>query len=220
MHMGSLSELQLSSPSCRETSGAFEAQAEIAPEALRLRNVRDYRERYILHVLQMQAIECDPGFPLFDKSLQKAKIAWTDANGLPEPVGYYLYSEGRPARHPSALGTVWYPLTFNQVFVRKEHRRKGVATAMMRDFISYSRTSSIWVESPKKETQALLRKLGYEETEHPYQMWEMREGLSCWERYAPNRKRAELTMHAAIKSKKKREWVWSGEEGIGLAELC
>ncbi|HTY47745.1 MAG TPA: hypothetical protein VMB46_08805 [Methanomassiliicoccales archaeon] len=181
---------------------------------VKITGVRDYRDRYILRALQEEAKGADPGFPLLEPSKQKAKIVWVDSTELLEPAGYYIYEDGHPHRHFSALGVVWYPTTFHQVYVRPEMRHHGIATIMFEDFISHTKDETICIESPKSESRSLLRKLGYEETERSYQMWEMLEGLSFWE---PLGKKDELTVNAARKERH-GYYVWSVEERIGLSE--
>jgi GNAT superfamily N-acetyltransferase len=187
---------------------------EAIPKLVRLRCVRDYRDRFILRKLQQEALLNDPGFPLFDPKVHKAKIAWTEQGSVREAVGYYLYREGTPMRHPSAIGVVQYPRTFSQVFVVPDHRHRGIASGMVLDFIEHNGTEQVYVDSPKKETQALLKKLGYHETPRAYQMWEMLEGLSCWER---DEKEEEYLLEPSNRCI--RQWVWSGIEGVGLGEL-
>jgi len=176
--------------------------------------VSDYRDRFILHKLQQEALVNDPGFPLFDPKKHKAKVAWIGKGAKREAVGYYLYREGTPMRHPSAIGVVQYPRTFSQVFVVPERRHRGIASRMVLDFVGYCGTEQVYVDSPKKETQALLKKLGYHETPRAYQLWEMLEGLSCWER---DEKEGDYLLEPSNRCI--RQWVWSGIEGVGLGEL-
>ncbi len=195
-----------------ELSPAVVAEAKV--DTIRLRIVRDYRDRFILYKLQEEALLNDPGFPLFDATIQKAKVAWAGEGAKRKAVGYYLYREGTPIRHPSAIGVVQYPRTFSQVFVVPEHRRQGIASTMMLDFIEHNSAEQVYVDSPKKETKALLARLGYHETPRAYQMWEMLEGLSCW---VKDELEAEYLLEPS--SRCIRQWVWSGIEGVGLAEM-
>ncbi len=190
------------------------ANSSLEAPQVKITGVRDYRDRYILRALQEEAKAADPGFPLLDPSKQKAKIVWVEASELLEPAGYYIYEDGHPHRHFSALGVVWYPTTFHQVYVRPEMRHHGVATTMFADFIAYAKDGTICVESPKNESRLLLKKLGYVETERSYQMWEMLEGLSFWE---PHEDKDELTVGAA-KRERQGYYVWSEEERVGLSE--
>ncbi|MGD1060424.1 MAG: hypothetical protein ABR879_03090 [Methanomassiliicoccales archaeon] len=199
----------ISQPELSHSAESAEREVEV-----RLSNVRDYRDRFILRKLQEEARIADPGFPMFDPTKQKARITWCGVGAEREAIGYYLYREATPTRHPSALGVVHYPRTFSQVYVVPEHRREGVATCMMLDFMEHNGTEQVYVDSPKKETKGLLAKLGYHETSRAYQMWEMLEGLSCWER---EEQEAEYLLEPS--SRCIRQWVWCGVEGVGLGEM-
>jgi GNAT superfamily N-acetyltransferase len=200
---------------------SFMSELELSPStapivsstSVRLSNVRDYRDRFILRELQRKAIVDDPGFPFFDPSKQRAKLVWTGKGKEREAVGYCLYREEGMTKHPTALGMVRYPRTLSQLFVAPEHRRQGIATAIMIDFICGGACGQVYVESPKNETKALLAKLGYHETSRAYEMWEMLEGLSCWVREEPE----EYLVEPSPKCVK--QWVWAGVEEVGLGEL-
>jgi len=143
--------------------------------------VRDYKDKFILRMLQQEARKETPGFRWFDERSQNAEISWSDREGMLEPSGYMLITPEFYDRRNGSDGFHWYPDTLNQLFVRKEFRRNGIATGMISRFAN-DRSGPIWVESPKWETRAILDKIGYKETHERYEIWQMREGLTKWRR--------------------------------------
>ncbi len=144
--------------------------------------MRTYQDRYILALLQKEAIGENPGFQPIHEETHRAKIIWVGEGKNRQPAGYYIYCE-KHFEYIKMLGReVCYPATFSQLYVSKQMRRLGLATLMVRDFIRNHGPGAVWVESPKYETRMLLGKLGYCETDRPYDLWEMVEGLSRWSR--------------------------------------
>jgi len=158
------------------------AAAEIGPKLReqKLITVRDFKDKFILQMLQKEAMLENPGFKWFDEHLHKARILWALENGSRQPVGYYFYrvESWEDFKHVGKI--VDYPDTLIQLFVTKANRRKGYATLMVQDFIGNHPGPMVWVESPKRETVKLLKKLGYREGAPPYELWQMWEGLTKW----------------------------------------
>ena len=183
--------------------------------ALRLHvsQVRDYKDRFILHMLQTEARRENPGF-LFLKPEEKAKIFWADVEGERRPVGYYVYWPSGRVFSKYAHEYVQMPTTFSQVYVVPDMRRRGIATKMLQDFISKAPSGAIWVESPMAETVALLHKLGYQEPNERYEVWQMMEGLSRWVLAD------EVVLGRSELSRECPEaWVWAGDAGVGISDL-
>ncbi|QLH74957.1 MAG: hypothetical protein HPY73_05575 [Methanomassiliicoccales archaeon] len=149
----------------------------IDEDMINLVKVRDYKDEYILSILQRDARIENPGFKLHDRSKQEAVIAWTRVEGSKIPSGYYLVTK---EHYVGGSYPHWYPRTLNQLYVIKRMRRKGIGMRLLSDFISSDRSGKIWVESPKWETKNMLEKVGYSETQEPYEIWQMREGLTLW----------------------------------------
>lgn len=180
---------------------------------LRLSNVRDYKDRFILSMMQDQARGENPGFlPL--KRDEKAKMAWLADSGRHTPVGYYIYWDARRSFSRYAHGYVQMPSTFSQVYVVPGVRRRGIATRMLHDFISRGSSGALWVESPKPETVALLHKLGYHESNERYELWQMMEGLTRWVLAD------EVVWNGTGMSRECPEaWVWAGDSSVGMDYL-
>ncbi len=117
----------------------------------RVSNVRDYKDRFILRMLQDEARRENPGFRLFDSGSQRAKVFWIGAGYNQRPVGYYIYSV------PASVLTV--PV-FSQVYVTRQVRKRGLATQMVEDFKREFPNVTIGVESPRFEMKGILRRLG------------------------------------------------------------
>jgi GNAT superfamily N-acetyltransferase len=147
---------------------------------LRFVRVRDYKDKFILRMLQEEARKENPGFKWFDDCSQDAVLTWTMRDGTMEPMGYILVTREFYDRKKGSDNGHWYPYTLNQLFVRKGTRRNGIGTGLLSYFIKNGESVSVWVESPKWETQAMLSKLGYKETRDRYEVWQMREGLTLW----------------------------------------
>jgi len=141
--------------------------------------VRDYKDKFILHLLQAEARGESPGF-LFIRPGERANIMWAEVEGERAPAGYYVCWDPRRAFSKHAHEYVRWPATFSQVYVVPGMRRRGMATRMLQDFIGPAPPGEIWVESPRAETVALLHKLGYREPNQPYELWQVMEGLSRW----------------------------------------
>ena len=62
----------------------------------RVSNVRDYKDRFILRMLQDEARRENPGFRLFDSGSQRAKVFWIGAGYNQRPVGYLCTRFQRP----------------------------------------------------------------------------------------------------------------------------
>ncbi|MFA5312484.1 MAG: hypothetical protein WC375_04075 [Methanomassiliicoccales archaeon] len=159
-----------------------EAGSAIGTEGRNLRavRVRDYKDKFILKMLQGEARKENPGFKWFDECSQDALLAWALREGVLEPAGYILVTREFFDRRKGTEVSHWYPVTLNQMFIRKACRRKGIGTGLLSRFISARGNGPVWVESPKWETRAILSKLGYEETSERYEVWQMREGLTYW----------------------------------------
>ncbi|MCE5295514.1 MAG: hypothetical protein LLG16_00195 [Euryarchaeota archaeon] len=147
---------------------------------LRFVRVRDYKDKFILRMLQEEARKENPGFKWFDDCAQDAVLTWNQRDGAMEPAGYILATREFYDRKKGSDNGHWYPYALNQLFVRKGARRNGIGTGLLSYFIKNGRGGSVWVESPKWETQAMLSKLGYKETRDRYEVWQMREGLTLW----------------------------------------
>ena len=183
-------------------------------QGLRLSHVRDYRDKFILRSLQAEARKENPGFVWFIDGRERAKLIWSFEDGHRMPVGYYIYVEPRSDFSRYANGIVQFPKTLSQIFVQENVRRQGVATRMVRDFIVHAPPGPIWVESPKRETVALLTKLGYCEPKQKYELWQMMEGLSRWV------KGEDLLLQRAIMQLQGTDnWVWSGDAPVGISAL-
>jgi hypothetical protein len=140
--------------------------------------VRDYKDRFILRMLQEEARRENPSFVFFDRITESAKIIWLGKGSNKRPVGYYIYT----GKCPDISKPLWRnePPAFLQVFVIKVVRRRGLATKMFKDFVSEHSGRTIMVESPKYETRMLLEKLGYVEEEEDRTSWERYGGLTLW----------------------------------------
>ena len=179
----------------------------------RLSPVRDYKDRFILRLLQTEARQENPGF-LYLKPEEKAKLVWVESGEGRMPVGYYVYWEARSMFSKYDHGYVQLPAAFSQVYVVPEMRRQGIATRMLQDFIAHAPSGALWVESPKHETVALLHKLGYHEPDEKYELWQMMEGLSRWVLAD------ELVLKRSELSRECPEaWVWAGDAGVGISSL-
>ena len=181
---------------------------------LRVSRVRDYRDKYILRGLQDEARVENPGFMYLIEGKEKAKMVWVEKERGLEPVGYYIYREPRREFSKYAHSVVQFPMLFSQVYVRPEFRRKRVATRLVYDFINHSGSDTIWVESPKNETKALLNKLGYYEPHIRYELWQMMEGLSRWMKIKNFVIRAKLVPATAEELR-----VWCGDTSVVLEDL-
>lgn len=151
-------------------------------QRIHLVKVRDYKDKFILKVLQDEARRENPGFKYYSEGREEAMLAWSNAGGVLVPSGYLIKSNERPFIRKGEGRTIWYPETLTQVFVKKEKRRLGIGMALMSRYVSGSSDLPIWVESPKWETRTILKKLGYDETEERYELWQMMEGLTKWVR--------------------------------------
>jgi hypothetical protein len=147
---------------------------------LKIIRVRDYKDKFILRTLQVEARKENPGFKLFDECSQDAFLAWSLRDGAYEPAGYSLITREFYDRRKNLDQFHWYPDTLNQLFVRKEMRRNRIGTGLLAWFVNSKGNFSVWVESPKWETRAILEKLGYKERNESYEVWQMREGLTQW----------------------------------------
>jgi GNAT superfamily N-acetyltransferase len=194
------------------TSVDNEPRQEGVKARLRFSNVRDYKDRFILRSLQSHARKENPGFLYLIEGREKARLVWSGEGGAIEPVGYYIFSVPRHEFSRYAHGMVQFPKALSQMYVREEHRRRGVATRMVKDFISHCNHDPIWVESPKQETKALLRKLGYFEPNVPYEMWQMMEGLSRWIR-------VDAVVRARVPTSAEELRVWCGDDYMVLEDL-
>ena len=181
---------------------------------LHISKVRDYRDKFILRGLQDEARVENPGFLYLMEGKEKAKIVWAKLERGLVPAGYYIYREPRREFSKYAHSMVQFPLVFSQVYIRPEYRRKRVATRLMQDFIHCSGSETIWVESPKNETKALLNKLGYYEPHIRYELWQMMEGLSRWMKIEGFVIRAKL-VSASVEELR----VWCGDTSVVLEDL-
>jgi len=153
-----------------------------ASAGARTNRVRDYKDKFILHFLQEEARRHDPGFCLYDDATQSANICWVCQNGIWEPAGYSIVAKERWAISKYESRAVLFPESLGQLYIRPSHRRNGLATSMVHGHILSRGHRPVWVMSPKWETKAILSKLGYEETEERYEVWQMMEGLTKWVR--------------------------------------
>ena len=179
----------------------------------RLSPVRDYKDRFILRLLQTEARQENPGF-LYLKPEEKAKLVWIESGEGRIPIGYYIYWEARSMFSKYDHGYVQLPAAFSQVYVVPEMRRKGIATRMLQDFIAHAPSGALWVESPKDETVALLHKLGYHEPDEKYELWQMMEGLSRWMKIEDFVIRAKLVPPSVEELR-----VWCGDTSVVMEDL-
>ena len=136
-----------------------------------------------------------------------------------EAVGYCIFREGRYEYSDYAKRDVYVPRFISQLFVIGEQRRRSVASLLISDFVSEGGSGSLWVESPRSETIALLQKLGYRESRERYQLWEMMFGLTCWARCGQTG-RAILPIDQELTSADYHEpWLWSGGNAVEMATL-
>ncbi|MEM2944507.1 MAG: hypothetical protein QXN93_03075 [Methanomassiliicoccales archaeon] len=171
----------------------YDLNVKISEGDLRISRVHDYKDRFILQILQKEAfVEC-PGFKNV-KANWKSKIAWINKDNVWVPAGYYMYSEMGVQETKYSEMKVVFPLTLHQIYVIPDLRRLGICTFMMLDFISMSDSRVIWIESPFDATKHILRKLGYKETEERYELWQMMEGLSKWIRIEESQIGSEIEM--------------------------
>jgi GNAT superfamily N-acetyltransferase len=181
---------------------------------LHISRVRDYRDKFILRGLQDEARAENPGFLYLIEGKEKAKIVWIERETGMIPAGYYIYREPRREFSKYAHSIVQFPMVFSQLYVRPEYRRRKMATRLLQDFIHHSGGETIWVESPKDETKALLNKLGYHEPHIRYELWQMMEGLSRWMRIQDFVVRAKLVT-ASVEELR----VWCGDTSVELEDL-
>jgi ribosomal protein S18 acetylase RimI-like enzyme len=202
--------------SARDGQGSNENEAK---EAFNFVLVRDYKDRAILRNLQSYARSENPGFVWFDEEKERAKLAWIRKGREGEAVGYCISKEGRYEYSAYAKRDVYVPRYISQIFVQPERRRRSIASMMICNFVSEGGTGSLWVESPKRETIALLHNLGYHESRERYQLWEMMFGLTCWARYGQIEE-AILPGNQELTSATYYEpWLWSGDSAIEMAML-
>jgi GNAT superfamily N-acetyltransferase len=149
-------------------------------QGIRLVKVRDYKDKYVLKVLQDEARRESPGFKYYAEGREEAMLAWSNIKGEMMPSGYLIKGTERPYFSKGKNLNLWYPETLTQIFVRKERRRLGIGMMLMSKHVSGTNKPSIWVESPKWETRTILEKLGFAETEERYELWQMMEGLTKW----------------------------------------
>ena len=188
-------------------------------ETIRFVPVRDYKERSILHGLQLCARSENPGFVWFDDKKDKAKLAWLRRGRNGEAVGYCISEDGRYEYSAHATRDVYVPRFISQIFVVEEQRRRSIASMMISDFVSEGGAGSLWVESPKRETVGLLHKLGYRESRERYQLWEMMFGLTCWARNGQMGDAILPANQELTSADCYAPWIWSGDDAIGMATL-
>jgi hypothetical protein len=161
----------------------------------------------------------NPGFVWFDENKERAKLAWIRKGRDGEAVGYCIFKEGRYEYSSHARRDVYVPRYVSQIFVQQEQRRRSIASTMISDFVSEGGTGSLWVESPKRETIALLYKLGYHESRDRYQLWEMMFGLTCWARYGSIEETILPGSQELTSATYHEPWLWSGDSAIEMAML-
>lgn len=188
-------------------------------EMIRFVRVRDYKDRSILHSLQLCARSENPGFIWFDEKKDRAKLAWLRRGRDGEAVGYCISREGRYEYSAHARGDVYIPRFISQIFVVEGQRRRSIASMMINDFVSEGGADSLWVESPKRETVELLHKLGYRESRERYQLWEMMFGLTCWARNGQMGDALPLANQELTSADCYAPWLWSGDNAVGMATL-
>jgi len=188
-------------------------------ETIRFVQVRDYKDRAILRILQIQARSESPGFVWYDGAKDRARLAWIRRGREGEAIGYCIFKEGRYEYSEHARREVYVPRYISQIFVVEGQRRRSIATTMISEFASGGGNGPLWIESPKSETIGLLHNLGYHESRDRYQLWEMMFGLTCWSRHGQiddnippaNNELAPATFY--------EPWLWSGDSAIGMASL-
>lgn len=148
---------------------------------IRISTVRDYRDRYILFILQKEAMRECPGFREL-KDGEAAKIIWIKSEKRWIPIGYYIFSRRCTRKIPHSDRPIIHPMTLHQIFVLQAFRGLGLGTMMLRNFIAQGNKRTVWIESPFDVTKHILTKLGYAETNEPYELWQMMEGLTKWEK--------------------------------------
>lgn len=188
-------------------------------ETLKFVLVRDYKDRAILRSLQNSARKESPGFSWFDEEKDRAKIAWLRKGRNGDAVGYCIFKEGRYEFSAYAGRDIYVPRFISQIFVKEDQRRRSIASMMVDDFVSAGGMGPLWVESPKRETIALLRNLGYHESRDRYQMWEMMFGLTCWARHGPVEKTILPSSQELVSETNQWPWSWSGDSAIEMAML-
>ncbi len=186
-------------------------------ETLKFVPVRNYKDRAILRSLQRCARSENPGFVWFDEEKDKARIAWIRRGREGEAVGYCIFREGRFEYSTHAGRDVYVPRLISQIFVQEEQRRRSIASRMIDDFVSAGGIGPLWVESPKRETIALLRNLGYHESRDRYQMWEMMFGLTCWARYDKIEETILQNCQEMTSETHHWPWLWSGDDATEMA---
>lgn len=188
-------------------------------EALNFVLVRDYKDRAILRILQSCARSANPGFVWYDEEKERAKLAWIRKGRNGEAVGYCISKEGRYEYSAHARRDVYVPRYISQIFVQQGQRRRSIASMLISDFVSEGGTGSLWVESPKRETIALLHNLGYHESRDRYQLWEMMFGLTCWARYGQIEETILPVNQELTLANYHEPWLWSGDSAIEMATL-
>jgi hypothetical protein len=188
-------------------------------EALKFVPVRDYKDRAILRGLQLCARSENPGFVWFDEEKDRAKLAWIRKGRYGEAAGYCIFKEGRYEYSDYARRDVYVPRFISQIFVTKEQRRRSVASMMVGDFVSGGGAGKLWVESPKRETIALLQKLGFRESRERYQLWEMMFGLTCWACYGETENVILPCDQSLTSANCDEPWLWSGNSAVEMATL-
>ena len=202
--------------SARDGQGSNENEA---IEALNFVLVRDYKDRAILRNLQSCARSENPGFVWFDEEKERAKLAWIRKERDGEAVGYCISKESRYEYSDYAKREVYVPRYISQIFVQQEQRRRSIASMMISNFVSEGGTGSLWVESPKRETIALLHNLGYHESRDRYQLWEMMFGLTCWALYEQIGETIHLGNQELTSATYCEPWLWSGDSAIEMDML-
>jgi ribosomal protein S18 acetylase RimI-like enzyme len=189
-------------------------------EILRFIPVRDYKDRAILRGLQLYARSENPGFVWFDEEKDRAKLAWIRRGRFGEVAGYCISKEGRYEYSDYARRDVYVPRYISQIFVTRDQRRRSVASMMVSDFASEGEAGILWVESPKRETIAMLQKLGFRESRERYQLWEMMFGLTCWTCNGKTENTTILPDDQSLTSANCHEpWLWSGGNAVEMAAL-
>ena len=202
--------------SARDGKGLNENEVK---EALIFTPVRDYKDRAILRSMQSYARRENPGFVWFDEEKERAKLAWIRKGRDGEAVGYCISKEGRYEYSVYARRDVYVPRYISQIFVQQEQRRRLIASMMITDFVSEGGKGSLWVESPKRETIALLHNLGYHESKDRYQLWEMMFGLTCWAQYGQIEETILPGNQESTSATYQEAWLWSGDSAIEMTTL-
>jgi len=112
---------------------------------VKVSSLRDRITLFVLwHLAKKEASEFLSIDTVIDNKLFHAKILWKQG----ETIGYYAYTTEENS----------LPI-LQQIFVRKEYRRRGYATQMVQNFLDTFK-GPVGIESPNEHSLKLLEKMG------------------------------------------------------------